>query len=215
MLFRPSAASGEIAVFEYSVTAISSLRFAAVETTWVLNKHQFIAWFNKADRLNIYDKFSGKGSGVLAFRGQGLGSGLSIAEGCTQPDARRRECITSSVMKSHIKRRIHIIHVSLVQLFPQQLNGFTEPLEMDNLPFPQKFDHVIDIRIITDSQNIVIGNSCLLFCCQIFRQVGDGVALYRHGFCGPGGTCCGGRVNSDGPVDKIGREGRIFDLVLF
>ena len=150
MSFRPSAASVEIAVFEYLVTAISSLRFAAVETTWVLNKHQFIAWLSKADRLNIYDKISGKGSGVFAFRVQGLGSGLSIAEGCTQPDARRRECITSSVMKSHIKRWIHIIHVSLVQLFPQQLNGFTEPLEMDNLPLPQKTDHIVDVRVVAE-----------------------------------------------------------------
>ena len=62
----------------------------------------------------------------------------------------------------HIHCRIHIVHVFLIQLFPQKLNRLTKPLEVNDLPFPQEFDHIIHIRIIAKPQDIVIGDPGLL-----------------------------------------------------
>ena len=67
------------------------------------------------------------------------------------------------VLSLHIKCRVHIIYIFLIQLFPQQLNGFAEALEMDDLPFPEEFDHVIDVRIIGKPQNIVVSDAGFLF----------------------------------------------------
>ena len=58
----------------------------------------------------------------------------------------------------NIKGRIHKVHILLVQLLPQQLNRFSKALEMNDLPFPQEFDHIIYIRIIGKPQDIVIGH---------------------------------------------------------
>ena len=62
----------------------------------------------------------------------------------------------------HIKCRIHIVYILLVQLLPQQLNRFSKALEVDNLPFPEEFDDIIHIRIIAQSQNIIIRYSGFL-----------------------------------------------------
>ena len=48
----------------------------------------------------------------------------------------------------HVKSRIHVIHIPLVQFFPQQFNSFTESLEVDDFPLPQELNDIIDIRIV-------------------------------------------------------------------
>lgn len=65
----------------------------------------------------------------------------------------------------HIHCGIHIVHIFLIQLFPQQLHSFAKPLEMNNLPFPKELDHIIHIRIVAKPQDIVIGHPRFLFCC--------------------------------------------------
>ena len=40
------------------------------------------------------------------------------------------------LVESDIKSRIHIVHVFLVQLLPQQFHSFSESLEMNDFPFP-------------------------------------------------------------------------------
>lgn len=67
----------------------------------------------------------------------------------------------------HIYGGIHEVHVFLIQFLPQQLDSLAEPLEVDYLPFPQEFDHVVDIGIIRQPQDIVIGYSGLLLCCDM------------------------------------------------
>ena len=37
---------------------------------------------------------------------------------------------------------------------------------MDDFPFPQEFDYVIHIRVVRQTQNVVVGNSCFLLCCK-------------------------------------------------
>lgn len=64
----------------------------------------------------------------------------------------------------HVKGRIHIIHILLIQFLPQQLHGFAESLEVYNFPLPKEPDHIINIRIITEPENVVVGDPCFLFC---------------------------------------------------
>ena len=67
------------------------------------------------------------------------------------------------LFRLYINGRIHIVHILLVQFIPEKLNRFTETLEMDNFPFPEEFDDIVHIRVVTDSQNVVIGGSGFLF----------------------------------------------------
>jgi hypothetical protein len=62
----------------------------------------------------------------------------------------------------HIEGGIHIIYISLVQFFTQELYGLAKTLEVDYLAFPQEFDYIIYIGIIAEPQNIIVGYPCLL-----------------------------------------------------
>ena len=62
-----------------------------------------------------------------------------------------------------VKSRIHGIDIFLVQSFPKELNGFAKTLEVNDLTLAQELDHIIDIGIITEPKNVVVGGSCLLF----------------------------------------------------
>ena len=67
-----------------------------------------------------------------------------------------------AVSALHVDGRIHKVDILSVQLLPQEFYCFAEPLKMDDLPFPEEADDVIDVRIIADSEDIVIGYPCLL-----------------------------------------------------
>ena len=38
---------------------------------------------------------------------------------------------------------------------------------MDDFTFPQETDDVVDVRIVAQAEDVVIGLSCLLFCCVV------------------------------------------------
>ena len=82
--------------------------------------------------------------------------------------------------------RVGEIDVLLVHLFLGQPNGLAEALEMDDLPLSEETDDIGNIRVVTQPQDVVIGNSCLLLGSQILGQVADDVALDGHGGGGPG-----------------------------
>ena len=48
----------------------------------------------------------------------------------------------------HIDSRIHVVDISLVQFFSQQLDGFAKALEVDDLPLPQEFNDIVYIWVI-------------------------------------------------------------------
>lgn len=62
----------------------------------------------------------------------------------------------------HIDGRIHKINILPVELLAEQFDGFSEPLEVDDLSFPQEPDDVVDIWIITDAQDVVISDASFL-----------------------------------------------------
>lgn len=65
----------------------------------------------------------------------------------------------------HVDCRVHIVHILLIQLLPQQFHGFSEALEVYDLPLPKELDHIIYIRVIRKPENIVIGHPCFLLWC--------------------------------------------------
>ena len=85
---------------------------------------------------------------------------------------------------------------------------------MDDLSGPEKFDDIVYIRIIGEAQDIIIGDSSLLLCRQIFCKVGDQVALHRHAGGAPGEARRSSGINTGSPVYKIGVKARSADLFL-
>ena len=67
------------------------------------------------------------------------------------------------LVRLHIKGRVHKIHILPIKLLSQNFYGFSKSLEMDDLPLPEESDDVVDIGIITDAQNVVIGYASFLF----------------------------------------------------
>ena len=63
---------------------------------------------------------------------------------------------------SQIDGRVHAVNIPLVQLPAQQVHGFAKSLKMDHLPLPEELDDVVDVRIVREPEDVVIGDPCLL-----------------------------------------------------
>lgn len=91
---------------------------------------------------------------------------------------------------------------------------FAKPLKVYDLPLSQEADDVVDVRVVGQPQDVVIGEPGLLLGGQILGQISDDVAggLNRPGAPGePGG---GGGVDAGGVIYKIGSKGGIFLNIL-
>lgn len=84
---------------------------------------------------------------------------------------------------------------------------------MHNLALAQEADNIVDIRIVGQAENIVIGRSGFLLSAHILGQVGDHIAFYRNGSRRPWGSGSKLRVNPCGVIDKIRFKSRFFDLL--
>ena len=73
------------------------------------------------------------------------------------------------MLKLNVNRWVHIVDITLIQFLTKVLNRFTEALEMDNFPFPEEANDIVDIRIITEPKNIIVGDPGFLFCCNHIR----------------------------------------------
>ena len=73
-------------------------------------------------------------------------------------------CARTASTLFHIKRRIHIIDILLIQLLAEQFHCLAKSLEVYDFPFAQEFDDIVHIRVIAEPQNVVIGDPCFLFC---------------------------------------------------
>ena len=91
---------------------------------------------------------------------------------------------------------------------------FTEALEVDDFPLTQETDHIVDIRIVGKTKNIIIGKAGLLFCRQVLGKVSNDVAGHLHSGGRP--RIAGGklRVYSGGMVNEVGVKASGFDLLL-
>lgn len=72
-----------------------------------------------------------------------------------------------------VKRRVHEIQVLLIHLLLSQPQPFAKALEMHDFPRPQELDDVVDVRIVGQTQDVVIGDPGLLLCCNHIRTTFD------------------------------------------
>ena len=59
----------------------------------------------------------------------------------------------------------------LIQIIPCNIQSFAESLEMNDFPFTEEFDHVVDIGIIGKPKDIIIGHPGFLLRSQILGQI--------------------------------------------
>ena len=76
--------------------------------------------------------------------------------------------LTANVVSglNFIKGRICQIYVPSVHFFLAQSQTFAEPLEMDNLSLPQEANHIIYIRVIGQSEDVIVSEAGLLLWCN-------------------------------------------------
>ena len=67
---------------------------------------------------------------------------------------------------SLVKTGVDRVNILLVQPVLDQPQSFAEALEVDDFPCTQEFNDVVDIRIVGEPQNIVVGDAGLLLCCD-------------------------------------------------
>ena len=67
------------------------------------------------------------------------------------------------VINRAVEGGIKGIKVFAVQIVLKHAKGFSESLEMDNFPLPQKTDGVADLRILDKAEDVVIGGTGFLF----------------------------------------------------
>lgn len=84
---------------------------------------------------------------------------------------------------------------------------------MDDLPFPQKTDDVVHIRVIGQAEDVVVGKAGFLLRRQVLSEIGDDIPSDLHGGGGPG--IAGGelRIDTGGMVHEIGVESGGPDLI--
>ena len=68
-----------------------------------------------------------------------------------------------------VKHRVEGVNVFSVHSLPRQFHSLAEALEMDDLPFTQKTDGRDHVRVVHQTQNIVIGGAGFLLCCDAVR----------------------------------------------
>ena len=54
------------------------------------------------------------------------------------------------------------VDVFLIHPLFGQLDGLAEPLEVDDFPLPQEADHVVDIRVVGQAEDVVVGEAGFL-----------------------------------------------------
>ncbi len=57
----------------------------------------------------------------------------------------------------------------MVQPLLRQGDGLAKALEVDDLPLPQEADHVVHIRVVRETEDVVIGDAGFLLCCNVIR----------------------------------------------
>ena len=72
-------------------------------------------------------------------------------------------------MELFVKGRVDQIDVFLVHPVLRQPQSLAEALEVDHLPGPQELDDIVDIRIVAQTQDVVVCRAGFLLCCDLVR----------------------------------------------
>ena len=76
---------------------------------------------------------------------------------------------TAGPCHSMVKGRIDIVDVFLAQAVLGKSQTFAKSLEVYDLPLAQEPDSIVDVWVIAEAENIVVGNASFLLCCELVR----------------------------------------------
>ncbi len=85
---------------------------------------------------------------------------------------------------------------------------------MHDLPLTQELDGLANVGVVAQTQDVVVGDACLLLGGKVLVEVGDDIALDAYIFHIERHTRGGDGVDAGGVIDKIGGKGRGSDLLL-
>lgn len=131
----------------------------------------------------------------------------------TAPGSSFESTVFAGGIAGGVKAWVKGIEVLAVQLLLNASERFAEPLEVNDFPCPQEADGICHFRVFDQAQQIVIGFAGLLLCCQIFKQIRDGIAGGLEFGGGEGVSACGLRPHASGVICIIGSEAGALDLL--
>lgn len=68
-----------------------------------------------------------------------------------------------------VKFRVEGVEVFGIQVILDDPQAFAEPLEMHHLALPQEPDRITDFRVFDQAEDIVVGGTGFLLCCNHVR----------------------------------------------
>ena len=74
---------------------------------------------------------------------------------------------------STVEGRVDKIDILLAHAVLRKPQSLAEALEMHDLPGPQELDDIVDVRVVGQAQDVVIGDPGLLLCCNHIRTTFD------------------------------------------
>ncbi len=105
------------------------------------------------------------------------------------------------------------IEILGIQMILCNAQGFSEALVVDDLAGTQELDGFADIRLLNQTQDIVVGGTGFLLRSHIFVQIGDDIPLYLEltGIEGHAARRLG--PDTDGMIHVVIGETAFFDLL--
>ena len=90
--------------------------------------------------------------------------------------------------------------------------SFAEPLEMHYFPHSEEPERIRHIRILHDTEQVVVGCAGFLLCCQILEQIRNRVSLGLELTGIKGDTAGGLRPDAGSMVDIVRSKARRLDF---
>ena len=112
-----------------------------------------------------------------------------------------------------VKLGVIRVEILVVQAVLNQPHTLAEALEVHDFSFPQKTDGVSHVRIVAETEDVVVGGAGFLLRRHVLRQVGDGIPLGLERRGGEGHPCGRDGVDARGVIHKIGVESPLLDLL--
>ena len=85
---------------------------------------------------------------------------------------------------------------------------------MDDLTGPQELDDIVDVGVIRQPQDVVIGYTGLLLCCKVLCQICNQVPLHRHGGGVPREAGGGSGIDPGGMIHEVRFIAGVLHLLL-
>ena len=105
------------------------------------------------------------------------------------------------------------VEVFGVEVILRDAEGIGKALIMHDLALAEEFDHVVDVGVVRQTQDIVVGRARLLLGGEVLVEIGEDIALDADVFHIKRHARCGDGVRAGGVIYEIRCEGSSVDLL--